>query len=51
MATVEAKAGASITLDGLEGREVLLYVVRGSITVEGDVASAAHLVRLGAGIG
>lgn len=49
MATVEAQAGASITLDGLEGREVLLYVVRGSIAVEGDVAPAAHLVRLGAG--
>lgn len=49
MATVEARAGASITLDGLEGREVLLYVVRGSIAVEGDVTPAAHLVRLGAG--
>jgi redox-sensitive bicupin YhaK (pirin superfamily) len=49
MATVQAKAGAHLRFTGLAGREVLLYVVQGSIAVAGQAAPSAHLVMLGAG--
>lgn len=49
MATVQAKAGATITLSGLTGRDVLLYVVQGSVAVGETVAPTAHLAMLGAG--
>jgi redox-sensitive bicupin YhaK (pirin superfamily) len=41
MATVALDAGGGVTLDGLSGRSVLLYVVHGSVDV-GDAAAPAH---------
>jgi redox-sensitive bicupin YhaK (pirin superfamily) len=46
MATVQARMGATVSFSGLKGREVLLYVVQGSIAIGGVVAPSANLVRL-----
>ncbi len=49
MATVSAQAGGQVSFDGLEGRDVFLYVARGEIDVAGRRAEAFHLVELGDG--
>jgi redox-sensitive bicupin YhaK (pirin superfamily) len=46
MSTIELRAGASLRLPGLRERTVFLYVVRGTVNVGGDLASAFHLVEL-----
>jgi redox-sensitive bicupin YhaK (pirin superfamily) len=46
MSTIDIKAGARLRLDELLARTVLLYVVRGSITIGGQRAAAFHLVEL-----
>lgn len=46
MSTVRMKAGGTLHARGLWGRNVLLYVVRGVIQVNGDPVSAFHLVQL-----
>jgi redox-sensitive bicupin YhaK (pirin superfamily) len=48
MSTVDMKAGSRARLDGLLARTVFLYVVRGSIIICGQRASALHLVELNA---
>lgn len=49
LATVHLAAGASVAFDGLRGRSVLLYVVRGRIEVAGSEVGAFHLAELGDG--
>jgi redox-sensitive bicupin YhaK (pirin superfamily) len=49
MATVTAQAGGKVSFDGLEGRDVFLYVARGEIDVAGRRAAAFHLVELDEG--
>jgi redox-sensitive bicupin YhaK (pirin superfamily) len=46
MSTIEFKAGARLRVRGLTNRNVFLYVVRGMIEIDGDRASAMHLVEL-----
>jgi hypothetical protein len=46
MATVEAKAGGRVRFDGLTGRDVFLYVVRGELKVEGTIVPAFNLAEL-----
>ncbi|MDR3536629.1 MAG: pirin family protein [Acetobacteraceae bacterium] len=46
MATVEANAGGHVRFDGLSGRDVFLYVVRGTLTIAGTPAPATTLVEL-----
>jgi redox-sensitive bicupin YhaK (pirin superfamily) len=46
MATVELAAGARVRFDGLGGRSVFLYVVRGTVRIAGASAPAFHLVEL-----
>lgn len=46
MTTVTAQAGARVRFDGLAGRDVFLYVVRGDIAVGGAAAPAFGLVEL-----
>jgi redox-sensitive bicupin YhaK (pirin superfamily) len=46
MATVELAAGARVRFDGLGGRSVFLYVVRGTLRIAGASAPAFHLVEL-----
>lgn len=41
MATVTLESGGGLRLDGLEGRTVFLYVVRGAVRI-GDAAGPAH---------
>jgi len=47
MSTLAFQAGGCLRLGALLARSVLLYVVRGSIDVGPDRASACHLVELG----
>jgi quercetin 2,3-dioxygenase len=49
MATVEARAGGRVSFDGLTGRDVFLYVVRGELSIAGTAVQAFNLVELGAG--
>ena len=49
MSTVEMKAGAHVRFDGLKGRDVLLYVVRGAVAIGGLKAPAWQLVELSDG--
>ncbi len=49
MTTCNMKAGGSIVFDSLQGRDVFLYVVRGSLTVNGQPLAAWHLAELGPG--
>jgi redox-sensitive bicupin YhaK (pirin superfamily) len=46
MTTVELQAGGTVTFPGVAGRNVFLYVVRGTIAVAGEQAPQYHLVRL-----
>jgi quercetin 2,3-dioxygenase len=46
MATVEAQAGGQARFDGLAGRNVFLYVVRGKLNVAGTAVEAFSLVEL-----
>jgi redox-sensitive bicupin YhaK (pirin superfamily) len=46
MSTVELSSGARLRVRGLTNRNVFLYVVRGMIEIDGDRASAMHLVEL-----
>lgn len=46
MSTIAFKAGAQLRIGGLVARSVLLYVVRGSLQIGADRASAYHLVEL-----
>jgi redox-sensitive bicupin YhaK (pirin superfamily) len=46
LSTIAFAPGGSITLDGLMARSVFLYVVRGSVQVGPDRASAFHLAEL-----
>ena len=46
MTTVEAKAGGRVRLEGLTGRDVFLYAVRGELDIEGTIVPALHLVEL-----
>jgi hypothetical protein len=46
MSTVELKAGGSVAFSGVAGRNVFLYVVRGSIKVAGAAAPHWHLIEL-----
>ncbi len=49
MSTVEAAAPTMVRFDGLMGRDVFLYVARGTATVGGLSAPAFHLVETGPG--
>jgi len=49
MSTIALQAGARLRLDGLSGRQVFLYVVRGALQVGSQQASACHLVELSDG--
>ncbi|HEU4851698.1 MAG TPA: pirin family protein [Telluria sp.] len=49
MATVAFEPGGSAWFHGLEGRNVFLYVVSGTITIAGQLAPQYHLVELGEG--
>lgn len=46
MTTVEAEAGARLDFDGLEDRNVFLYVVSGSVRANGRGVTQHHLVEL-----
>jgi redox-sensitive bicupin YhaK (pirin superfamily) len=45
----EMQPGASVTFDGLTGRDVFLYAVRGGIEVAGRQVPQFHLAQLGEG--
>jgi hypothetical protein len=47
MATVELGAGGHVSFPGVAGRNVFLYVVRGTVSVAGEQATQFHLVELG----
>ena len=49
MATAALPAGSEVRFDGLTGRDVFLYVVRGAVTVVGTQAAAFNLVELSGG--
>ncbi len=49
MSTVELQPRGRVAFDGLGGRSVFLYVVRGSIAIGGAPAPEHHLVELGDG--
>ncbi|GAB3468583.1 pirin family protein [Massilia terrae] len=46
MSTIELAAGGHVRVDGLLGRTVFLYVVRGVVEVEGDKIGEMHLAEL-----
>jgi redox-sensitive bicupin YhaK (pirin superfamily) len=46
MTTIEMQPGARLVLDGLTGRSVFLYVVRGMLEIGADKVSAMHLAEL-----
>lgn len=46
MTTVKLNAGAELAFDGTEGRNVFLYLVRGSARVNGQAVAQHHLVQL-----
>jgi len=48
MSTVDLTAGGEVAFDGLGGRSVFLYVVRGSIAIGSTTAPAHTLAELGA---
>jgi redox-sensitive bicupin YhaK (pirin superfamily) len=49
MTTVSLQPGGTVRFEGLLGRDVFFYVVRGAVTVGGTTAPAFHLAELGAG--
>jgi redox-sensitive bicupin YhaK (pirin superfamily) len=46
LSTVELTAGARVAFDGVAGRNVFLYVVRGAIAVAGEAVPHWHLIEL-----
>jgi redox-sensitive bicupin YhaK (pirin superfamily) len=46
LGTLEMAAGARAAFDGLAGRNVFLYVVRGAVSIEGAAVPAHRLARL-----
>ena len=46
MAVVEFEPAGSAWFDGLDGRNVFLYVVRGTVTIDGELAPQYHLAEL-----
>jgi quercetin 2,3-dioxygenase len=46
MTTIDAKSGAKLEFDGLKGRNVFLYLVSGSLRVNGRDVAQHHLVEL-----
>jgi len=46
MSTVRLTGGGSVRFDGLEGRDVFLYVARGAIKIAGVAAAKFHLAAL-----
>jgi redox-sensitive bicupin YhaK (pirin superfamily) len=46
MSTVEMAAGSTVSFPGVAGRNVFLYVVRGSVTIAGEQAPHYHLIEL-----
>jgi redox-sensitive bicupin YhaK (pirin superfamily) len=49
MTTVEARSGGRVSFDGLAGRELFLYVVRGELSIAGTAVQAFNLVELAPG--
>ena len=49
MTTLDMKTGGRIVFDGLEGRDVFCYVVRGDVAVNGVDVSHFNLVEFGEG--
>jgi redox-sensitive bicupin YhaK (pirin superfamily) len=49
MSFVELAPGASVTFDGLNGRDVFLYAARGAVEVAGKTIPEWHLAELGDG--
>ncbi len=46
MSTIALQPGAALRIDGLTARNVLLYVIRGTVQIGPDRASALHLAEL-----
>ncbi|MGD0494148.1 MAG: pirin family protein [Steroidobacteraceae bacterium] len=49
MSTLQLRAGGRIQFDGLRGRDVFLYVVRGEVDIAGQQIAGFRLVELGEG--
>jgi redox-sensitive bicupin YhaK (pirin superfamily) len=49
MSTLQLRAGGRIQFDGLRGRNVFLYVVRGEVGVDGQTIAPFRLVELSEG--
>jgi len=49
MSTLQLRAGGRAQFNGLRGRDVFLYIVRGEVRVAGQRATAFRLVELNAG--
>jgi redox-sensitive bicupin YhaK (pirin superfamily) len=49
MATWDSRPGGRVRFDGLAGRDVFLYVVRGEVTVAGTAVAAFNLAELAEG--
>lgn len=47
MSTMQFAPGGQLRIGELRGRNVLLYVIRGAVTVSGDLVSSMHLAELG----
>lgn len=47
LCTVEMNPGAALKVDIPEGRQVLLYVIRGSVRISGEEAEGHDLVQMG----
>jgi hypothetical protein len=46
MSTIDIAPGGRVQVDGLIGRTVFLYVVRGVVEIEGDKVGEMHLAEL-----
>jgi hypothetical protein len=46
MSTIEMGPGGRVVIEGLLGRNVFLYVVRGVVEIEGDKVGEMHLAEL-----
>jgi hypothetical protein len=46
MSTVSLAGGGKVSFDGLRGRNVFLYLVRGDIRIAGEHARQHHLIAL-----
>ena len=49
MSVVRFKAGGAVRFDGLAGRDVFLYVVRGGLRIADKTAEKFHLAELSPG--